>query len=440
MSDDIYFEPVTSVDSAEMGERHESLNACRAAALGLPFGATVAMQGMEATFRSMGFNDGIADQTWNWRDTEMRLDLEGLGGDQSRAQLFESLAEGPEAVDAIRFLAKVLVSPLERESAAAAASIVGASGRSIFHGDWRQRWWRGVDMFPTYETFLHYLFGPAVSQVETVVADPDLDITPGTTWAWLGARWEELAREALWARRIFNGDQDVRLRLVAEWRLALAIRSADPIVRQFAMAALTGPWDSGSDIATGQQGPNPTNETLAVSALIHGTWGWKGDWWRPAAHFHDFIRNGVRRNLYSRGAPFSWSGAYSSRQRALAAEDFVRWAGEMSPGGIHTLFGHSYGGEVAVRSWALGTKVQEVVLLSVPANRHVSTAVDQGLRVVDIRLAFDPVLALAREPQRIRRNGSNLEQVILSRWQLSHGATHDADVWLTEDLLNRAKL
>jgi len=293
---------------------------------------------------------------------------------------------------------------------------------------------------PDIETFLHYLFGPAAPQVETVVADPDLDIPPETAWAWFGARWQDLAREALWARRIFNGDMESRLRLVAEWRLALAMRSADPIVRQFAMASLTGPWDDGSDVATGQQGPGPTTGILAVSALIHGTWGWKGDWWRPAAHFHEFIRSGVRPNFYSRGAPFSWSGAYSSRQRAMAAEDFVRWAGEMSPRGIHTLFGHSYGGEVAVHSWALGTRVQEVVLLSAPANRRVKTAVDQGLRVMDIRLSFDPVLALARQPQRIRRKGPNLEQVILSRWQLSHGATHDADVWLTDDLVNRAKL
>ena len=172
MSDDISFEPVTSAESAEIGERHESLNACRAAALGLPFGATVAMQGMEVAFSSMGFNDRITDQTWNWRDAGMRLDLGGLGGDQSRAQLFASLAEAPDSVDAVRFLAEVLASPLERESAAAAASIIGASGRSIFHGDWRQRWWRGVDMFPDIETFLHYLFGPAAPQVETVVADP----------------------------------------------------------------------------------------------------------------------------------------------------------------------------------------------------------------------------------------------------------------------------
>ena len=102
--------------------------------------------------------------------------------------------------------------------------------------------------------------------------------------------------------------------------------------------------------------------------------------------------------------------------------------------------GHSYGGEVATRAWRLGTKINEVVLLSTPATAHVRTAVDHGLKTVDIRLPFDPVLALARTPQRIRRKALHLTEVVLPQWHLSHGATHDPDVWQSEDLVQRARL
>ena len=124
----------------------------------------------------------------------------------------------------------------------------------------------------------------------------------------------------------------------------------------------------------------------------------------------------------------------------MAAEDFHRWAEEISPRGIDTLLGHSYGGEVATRAWRLGTKIQEVVLLSAPATEYVRNAVDNGLKTVDIRLPFDPVLALARTPQRIRRKALNLTEVVLPQWRLSHGATHDPDVWQSGDLVKRARL
>jgi len=255
------------------------------------------------------------------------------------------------------------------------------------------------------------------------------------------------AREFLEEPGAYPGDSADRIEELAAVRLSLAMRSEDPITRQVAMAALAPVGRGDDDADGGGAGRAPIPGTVSVSTIIHGTWGWKGDWWRPSASFHDYVRQEVRGNIYSRGAPFSWSGAYSDRQRRMAAEDFHRWAEEISPRGIDTLLGHSYGGEVATRAWRLGTKIHEVVLLSTPATAHVRQAVAEGLKVVDIRLPFDPVLAVARvqqrmlkSPQRIRMNAPNLNEVVLRNWRLSHGATHDPDVWQAEDLVQRARL
>lgn len=431
------FEPTSDPRTAIEGEGFEPINACRAAALGAAFGPEQPLVGLFQELEDLGLPRSLAEAGWNWREAEMRIDLEGIeSSGEDRLSIFSRLSEAARPETAIAFLAALLSSPLERESAAAAAAIVGATGPSIFHGDWRRRWWRDSDLPTSYEPFLHYLFGPATPELG--LGDPDEDTS--NRWPWNGQRWQELTAEVLMQPRTLNGDIPLRVRLLGEWRLALAMRSDDPITRQFAMAPLAPFGRDDGDAQTGIAGRAPVPGALALSTVIHGTWGWKGDWWRPGATFHQYVRNEIRGNLYSRGAPFSWSGAYSDRQRHMAAEDFKRWVDEISPRGADTVLAHSYGGEIAVRAWSLGTKIHEVVLLSTPATKHVRCAVDQGLKTVDIRLPFDPVLALARKPQRIRRKAPNLTEVILPHWQLSHGATHDTDTWRAEGIVSRAGL
>jgi pimeloyl-ACP methyl ester carboxylesterase len=93
-----------------------------------------------------------------------------------------------------------------------------------------------------------------------------------------------------------------------------------------------------------------------------------------------------------------WSGAYSERQRALAARDFADWAAELAPQGIHTLFGHNYGGEVAARAVSAGTSIRELVLLSTPITSHVETASQSSARMIDVRLRrrASPILHVRR--------------------------------------------
>jgi pimeloyl-ACP methyl ester carboxylesterase len=174
--------------------------------------------------------------------------------------------------------------------------------------------------------------------------------------------------------------------------------------------------------------------------MIHGTWGWKGKWWRPGDDFHSFIRGSHRSNLYSRGAKFSWSGAYSDSQRQLAAADFCEWAYEVPPNGLQSVFAHSYGGEVAARARLTGARAAELILLSSPVTKYVeAAAASPDLRIVDVRLRFDPVLGLARTRQRLTPR-PNVTPVVLDRWRLDHAATHEEAVWRSEDIARRGQI
>lgn len=229
--------------------------------------------------------------------------------------------------------------------------------------------------------------------------------------------------------------------LLVRWRLARAMRSTDTVTVSFAMAAFE---PSGSDDVMREYPPPPRRTSppgaLVVSTMIHGTWAWKGDWWRPRGDFHEFILQNHRPNLYSRGAKFSWSGALRAGQRQLAASDFRSWAEDVAPHGLQTVFGHSYGGEVAALAVLGGARVDELVLLSVPITDSVEGALSRVPRVIDVRLRLDPVLGLARTRQRIANAGPNTTKVLLRRWRFAHGATHEESVWYAEDIAGRAQL
>ncbi|WP_420329983.1 alpha/beta hydrolase [Serinicoccus sediminis] len=182
----------------------------------------------------------------------------------------------------------------------------------------------------------------------------------------------------------------------------------------------------------------PPPDSPNVSTLVHGTWGWKGDWWRPSGGFHRYILKDYRTNLYAGGARFSWSGAYSPRHRARAGQDFCDWAGEVAPRGLQTVLAHSYGAEVVGRAIIAGTRVSELALLSAPGTAFVNAAATMVGRTVDVRLPFDPVLSLARVPQRL--DLSIPHRLVLTSWRLDHSATHDEQVWMNEAIGIRAGL
>lgn len=170
---------------------------------------------------------------------------------------------------------------------------------------------------------------------------------------WRPARWSRLYKRGM----VRFGDRSGKaavLSLLVRWRLAQALRSTDPTTRSLATSAFLPLAEVAMEPP---QAIRPQSRGVAMSTMIHGTFGWKGDWWRPTADFHNFIVNNHRPNLYSGGARFSWSGAYSAPQRSLAASDFCDWTNDMACAGLQTVFGHSYGGEVAARARVSGAAI-----------------------------------------------------------------------------------
>jgi hypothetical protein len=437
------FEVDASGDSAEESPQFEGTNVCRVAAISMMFGGDEeAVRELDGELEQLGFHERLRAGTPEWSDVNLLVALSRL---QERDAPFEAgrswrwrlLGETARPEDAIGFLVDVLGSRLERESAAAAAALwrvtLPFSRREYWRGPraWAV-WDRMIDLFePDWPEEGLWGFpweAPGFPDTGSFDASDEVDWSPD--------RWY-----AIYSRtRSRFGERyadPLLVRLLCGWRLARALRSPDQITRSLATAAFLP--EPGAEGGTGPPAPlrSAAPGPLVVSTMIHGTWGWKGNWWRPEAqNFHEFILHNHRPNLYSRGARFSWSGAYRTSHRAQAALDFCDWAYDVAANGLQSVFAHSYGGEVAARAVSCGARVAEIVLLSAPVTQPVTAVAASPIRVVDVRLQFDPVLALARARQRLQQS-PNVTPVILRRWRYDHGATHREDVWRDEDVARR---
>ncbi|HEV3358181.1 MAG TPA: alpha/beta hydrolase [Pseudonocardiaceae bacterium] len=446
------FEPQADTDSLAARPQNEGSNVCRSAAL-----ATLLQGGREETVQVeqvlglFGFRDprALAERDWRresplgWlRNTVLTVDdLDG-----TRVQRWLTLNETSQASDAVAFLIAVLASTLERESAASAAALWRGIAPRV------RRLSRRPPLFPIYERVFDVIdddmlgWSPRgwIGDYEDVIGEDRFAEAPSEPVAWDPDLWQRVFQRigsiaAPYGDRYINTDLVL---VLARWRLERALRSPDPITRSFALSALNVPAapEPDDDPPSSWNTPPVTSPpgTLVVSTIVHGTWGWKGDWWRPNGGFHSFILNNYRQNLHNRGARFSWSGAYSNAQRILAANDFIDWASDVSPHGVQTLFGHSYGGEIAARARLAGTSIHELVYLSTPTSPPVVAAAARTPVVVDIRLQYDPVLGIARRGQRIR--GVDGVREVLLNHSLDHGASHNEQVWKDEGVAQRARL
>lgn len=377
-TDEEWFEVSSLPDSvtAELG--FESSNVCRVAALSTLLGAPAAFTRQVAPeLGELGFSADLVNGEQDYRQLDPFRDgadnplSPGDQPDETRLPLWLALNESRRPRDVLAFMIAVLGSKLERESTAAAAALwrevaprIGNVPRSTY-----DRWWR-------YELLLGP-WGDAPLDLDLrpfpdFLSDGgDPDSAEATDWIeWDPEPWQSIFSRFT-SRLGSRYDDPFLIGLLARWRLERALRSVDSIVRQLALAALQ-PSDSDEDDRPPSVAPRASAPgALVVSTMIHGTWGWKGDWWRPRNPFHDFILRSHRPNLFARGARFSWSGAYSDRQRELAALDFIDWSNDVAPHGVQTLFAHSYGGEVAARAMTAGANVHELVLLSSPVTSHV---------------------------------------------------------------------
>lgn len=422
----------------------EGANVCRVAMLSTRFADDAgAIEPLAAECQALGFSDRVISTERRWRNQD-RLEMfsqlgPALDDDNSRVRSWGALNESGAPQDALRFLVAVLGSSLERESAAAAAVL-----------------WRQLDLFRNGRLPR----GPRLWHIWDRLFDLELEPWfpfPDGRWLWPDdgddlritedalpvewdpVQWTDIVQRV--SRRFGDPYADPLLvLLLVRWRLRRARRSTDPVTVSLAMAA-SDPSAADDAPSVGQPpSRQPAPGPLVVSTMIHGTWAWKGDWWRPRSQFHDFILRNHRPNLYSRGAKYSWSGALSQKQRIQAAGDFTDWSYDVAPHGLQTVFAHSYGGEVASRAVLCGAAISELVLLSTPVTQWVELAIPYTARVVDVRLRFDPVLGIAQTRQRIVHPGPNTTVVLLGRWRYAHGATHQEAVWHDEDIARRGRL
>lgn len=413
------FVPRPEVFAAGGGGEFESTNLCRAAALAvlLRLNTQELVQPLSGPLEELGFTYEAIIDLGNQQRLAAALTSDWFAGDGSqvweseRRQLnWQSLNESVDALSAVRFLIGVLGSDLERESAAAAAAL-----------------WR--------------VLSDAVEPDRWALADALTSIDPRLRLGmqeWNGEMWRSVFATVIPEGRTETMEERLSaLQSLVVVRLRLARQSSDLVTRSLALALrLNSPGPALSGPSGGSM-PTPPG-ALVVSTMVHGTRGWKGDWWRPKGGFHQFIAHNHRPNLYGRGARFSWSGAYSQSQRIIAAEDLVDWTQEVAPNGLQSVFAHSYGGEVAAMAAMAGASTQELVLLSAPATGFVNAAVGSVARVIDVRLPLDPVLCIANTSQRLAP-ARNVTEVLLP-WYLMHGASHDEDVWTAHDVATQADL
>lgn len=227
------------------------------------------------------------------------------------------------------------------------------------------------------------------------------------------------------------------------------VPSALQTAKNRARRATTSPDLLGRSIAESAKRPSPHKDdddtspavwtgptTEALSTIVHGTSAWAGDWWLPGGEFFEYVASDVRTNLYTAGDRFSWSGRYSQRHRDTAAERFAEWCRAKQAAQVDVLFGHSYGGCIALASTAHGVQVETVVLLSTPDHAPEVEWRNIG-RCVSLRIHLDLILLAARKRQFFR---TNVDEHYLPRWFVLHGDSHERDWWELGDWPRRIGL
>jgi|GEM_PF-1683437 len=333
------------------------------------------------------------------------IDRYGQSWDAAAARRAEwsRLNDGVDAYFA--FLVAGLCSPRERESIAAAVAIANTTGQRA-----------------------QFLTHPTDTGL-TQDAAPDGD---SSALDWDASSWQGFSTFRI-AAALRRGAPRIVLAAVHELariRIDLAVTSADALTRGLASAAFVEPSDDMPDAYTARAG-GPERH---VSTMVHGTGGYRGDWWEPqVGDLHGWVHRNHRPNLYAGNRPYSWSGALSRSQRAQAARRLKIWTA--SERGLHSVFAHSYGAEVVARTVNLGTHIDEVVMMSAPITQHHDGMLTSVRRVIDVRLRVDPVIALANiaDPRvRHRFTGANVTPFLLPLGYLDHRASHCPSVW--EDL------
>ena len=159
--------------------------------------------------------------------------------------------------------------------------------------------------------------------------------------------------------------------------------------------------------------------------MVHGTNGYRGEWWFPGGDFHTYIKEYVRPDLFSGGNCYSWSGKYNKRDRRIAAERLAFWVEATVGGPLDAVFAHSFGGIVALQATTYGLELSDLILLSVPVDDVPIEWRNIG-RAISLRIHLDLVLLAARRRQCFTEN---VDEHYINHWFRAHGDSHDPSVW-----------
>lgn len=447
--------PETVVSNPEF----EGVNSSRFAIVGLLTpDARDGLIGIEDEILGFGFNERfVSHELRNGFFGESRADSRNVGDffanyenrDVLRSEAWMDLNDGNLAAR-IAFLAAGLCSDLERESAAAAVAMIGTLGFSsvptLDQISVTSQFWNYVDfmepdayMFPN-SPLPYYLTREILDEVSQSARKWDT-----LTWPPFDVR----ATMTALGEFPFGKTLQFVLNDIAWMRIRLAFRSTDEVSRQFVDVLNSRPrvWGKQKNVVRGASIVTRSNSRPSLtSTMLHGTWGWRGDWWHPDGSFYKFVRKDFRPRLYDGGQEFSWSGAYSDKDRRIAGDRLKRWIEAQDPGnGLGSVFAHSYGAEVVARAINDGAKVDELVFLSAPVNEHLEEAVKHVAHAVDVRLRFDIVLCLAavfRRPNQSKPRQKFRANVPITEFRSKyyywhHGLTHNKWFWKMENVASK---
>ncbi len=368
----------------------EGTNTCRITALALLLGgSTEAQQKLREELVTLGFSRAAITERVNSFDAfvsgvhTFAEEVPDPSGDGRERFWREFNSEGDPS-RAVSFLICALGSQNQRESTAAAAVLwklferffrIEYSRRSAEFGSFR--WLGGEELrWPPYDGAdeLWEKLGGYPGGARTLISDYEY-------WPTLFAITSERIKFALQEGR--EGGMEAMAALVGA-RLALSARAQDSITRLMSLATIAEesqlskgnpPQSSGGNPPLGGEGSSQGLDPLPSarsSIMIHGTWGWRGHWWRPGGDLHTFILNQrPALNVFKDGARFGWSGSIRAGDRRLAATELRDWVSGMAMDGLNTVFAHSLGGEVAALAMNDGLQIERLVLLSVPVNANV---------------------------------------------------------------------
>ena len=171
--------------------------------------------------------------------------------------------------------------------------------------------------------------------------------------------------------------------------------------------------------------------------LIHGTWASDQPWYQPGGDFFNFIQS-KRPDLYATADFVKWSGSWSDGARQAAATSLAQWVAARNDAGLD-LMGHSHGANVILLATALGLKMGRAVLLSCPVHvdKYFPNFANLNKPVVSVRVRFDLVILADGGGQRF--NHPDIKEIVLPIW-FDHSASHDPQVWIDDNLVQKTAL